>query len=310
MSKDAGLSSFQGQRILITGATGQVGFPVAVALARNNHVIALTRLRRAEDARRFEQAGVEYVTGDLEEGKLEQVPDDCDWVLHFAVARGSERDFDRDLRMNAEGTGLLMSRCRKAKGFLFCSSAAVYQPAPRPLRETDPLGDNHRAILPTYSLCKIAAESVARFAAREWKLPTVIARLSVPYGDNGGWPAYHLEQILAGQPVAVPVDGPAVYNPIHEDDCIAQIPGLLAVASVPAVTINWGGSIPVSIEEWCRHLGRLVGKEPAFHRTERTVPGLELDLTRMHERIGRTRIDWREGMRRMVAARHPEELRQ
>jgi hypothetical protein len=33
-----------------------------------------------------------------------------------------------------------------------------------------------------------------------------------------------------------------------------------------------------------------------------------VDLTRMHELVGRTRVPWREGMERMIAARAPELL--
>jgi hypothetical protein len=30
------------------------------------------------------------------------------------------------------------------------------------------------------------------------------------------------------------------------------------------------------------------------------------DVTRMHEVLGRTKVPWREGFRRMIEARHPE----
>ncbi|MEI6453504.1 MAG: NAD(P)-dependent oxidoreductase, partial [Actinomycetes bacterium] len=33
-----------------------------------------------------------------------------------------------------------------------------------------------------------------------------------------------------------------------------------------------------------------------------------VDLTRMHELVGRTQVPWREGMRSMVEARMPEAL--
>ena len=33
-----------------------------------------------------------------------------------------------------------------------------------------------------------------------------------------------------------------------------------------------------------------------------------MDTTRMHELIGRTTVQWRDGFRRMVEARHPELL--
>ena len=73
--------------------------------------------------------------------------------------------WDVDLAANAEAAGLLMAHCRDATAWLHCSSTGVYQPAGlHPLTETDTLGDNHRVIMETYSISKIAAEAVARLA--------------------------------------------------------------------------------------------------------------------------------------------------
>jgi UDP-glucuronate 4-epimerase len=299
------------KRILVTGPASQVGFPVARDLAKANEVFGLARFGDPRARARLEDAGVRCIAADLAGDSLDSVPADVDYVLHFAVVKSRALDFEYDLAANAEGVGRLMAHCRKAKAFLACSTTGVYADAGRePRREGDPLGDNHRPILPTYSISKIAAEAVARFAAKQWGLPTTIARLNVPYGDNGGWPAFHLELLLADQPIAVGADQPNVYNPIHEDDILAHLPRLLEIATVPATTVNWAGSEPASIEEWCAHLGALVGREPKFLATDRTIGSLTVDLTRMHELLGRTRVSWRDGMRRMVAARHPEiELR-
>jgi len=65
------------------------------------------------------------------------------------------------------------------------------------------------------------------FLASPEKLATTIARLNVPYGDNGGWPAFHLALMQAGLPVPVHPDGPSRFNPIHDDDIIATLPALL-----------------------------------------------------------------------------------
>ncbi len=293
------------EKILITGPTSQVAFPIARELAKRNDVYGLARFRFAGDRERLEAAGVRCLQADLAEDSFASVPDDFTYVLNFAVVKTS--DFDADLAANAEGPGRLMFHCRKVKAWLHCSSGGVYQAAGhQSLKETDPLGDNHRAFLPTYSICKIAAESVARFAARQWNIPTTIARLSVPYGDNGGWPAMHLDWMLSNSPIPVHPDKPNVFNPIHEDDYIAHIPQLLAIASVPATVINWGGSEPVSIEEWCTYMGQLIGRTAEFLYTEHTIGSITLDLTRMHQRLERTRVDWRDGMRRMIHARHPE----
>jgi hypothetical protein len=78
---------------------------------------------------------------------------------------------------------------------------------------------------------------------------------------------------------------------------------------VPAVTVNWGGSETASIEEWCAYLGELTGLEPRLQYTEKTFGSVLLDLTRMHEYLGKTHVQWRDGIRRMVETLNPELLR-
>lgn len=294
-----------GERVLVTGATGQVALPITLALARDNEVTGIARFRDAEARATLENAGVRCIEVDVARDDLSAVPDEFDVVLNLAVVKSGR--FDLDLTANAEAAGLLMARCRSARAFLHCSSTGVYEPAGhRRLLETDALGDNHRAIMPTYSIAKIAAEAVVRTGARQWQLPTTIARLNVPYGDNGGWPAFHLEQILAGDPVALHPERPNQFNPIHEDDLIAMIPGLLAIASVPATIVNWAGAESASIEEWCEYMAGLVGKDATFVVTDRTIASVTTDNTRLHELVGSTSVSWRDGMARMVTARHPE----
>lgn len=295
----------KGARILITGATSQVGLPVAREFARDNEVFGLGRLRRREERDLLAGLGVEPISADLVTDDFTTLPPRLDYVLNFAVVKTG--NFDHDLAANAEGVGRLMSRLEGIRAFLHCSSTAVYQAdGHRAFKETDPLGDNHRTIFPTYSICKIAAESMVKFGARQWNIPTTIARLNVPYGDNGGWPAFHLEMILGGMAIDVHSDAPSVYNPIHEDDYIRTIPALLEAASVPATVVNWGGTEEASIEDWCRYIGTLVGVEAKLKTTDNTIPSVRIDTTRMRELVGPTRVGWKEGMRRMVSARHPE----
>ena len=200
-----------------------------------------------------------------------------------------------------------MRHYQDAAAFLHCSSTGVYHPkGQEPVREDDPLGENHRTMLPTYSISKIAAEVVARLSARLYDLPTIIARLNVPYGECIAWPSIHLECILAGQPVQVPPGPPAVYSPIHSDDIIRQIPLLLSAASVPATTVNWAGPDVVSVQEWCTYLGQLVGKAPRFEESTSALPSVATDVTRMEALIGPARVRWQDGIRGMVASSHPE----
>ncbi len=298
------------RRILITGATGQVAFPIARELARRDEVLALGRFQKEEDRARIEAIGARVVQADLATGDFTGVPDAPDAVLHFAVVRSPTPDFDGDLAMNAEGVGRLMAHCAGASAFLHCSTAAVYQAADgAPRAEADPLGDHHRVMMPTYSLAKIAAEAVVRFAARQWQIPTTIARLGVPYGDQGGWPWFHLMMMKAGAPIPLHPAGPNRFPLLHEDDYVAQIDGLLEIASVPATIVNWAGSEGTDVESWCRYLGELTGLEPRFEATEATLESLPLDVSRLEERVGAAKVFWKDGLRRMVEARNPELLR-
>ncbi|HVA74361.1 MAG TPA: NAD(P)-dependent oxidoreductase [Acidimicrobiales bacterium] len=291
-----------GKKILVVGATGMVASPIVRHLAKNSKVWGAARFRDANARKSLESAGVTTVALDLSEPDLSVLPQGLDYVINLAVTHAP--DFPSALASNAENLGLLMAHCRDAKAFLHCSSTGVYQEnGPHPMRETDPLGDNHRVLLPTYSISKIAAEVVARLSARLHGLPTVIARLNVPFGECIAWPSIHLECILSGQPIQVLPGEESVYSPIHSDDIIRQIPLLLGIADVPAPTVNWAGPDVVSVQEWCRYLGELVGSEPVFEETEFALPSVAVDVTLMNELIGPSRVHWKDGMRRMVEAR-------
>ncbi len=238
------------------------------------------------------------------EGSFDDVPADVDYVCNFAVVKSNR--WEIDLAGNAEAAGLLMAHCRTAQAFLHCSSTGVYEAADgSPQLETDPLGDNHRVMMPTYSISKIAAEAVVRTTCRLFDVPTTIARLNVPYGDGGGWPAFHLALMQGGVAVPVHTDGPSRFNPIHEDDIIATLPGMLAAATVPATIVNWGGDEETSIEAWCEYMADLVGVEARFDRTANTIGGIPTENSKRHALVGPTSVGWKDGFRRMVEAQSP-----
>ena len=299
----------RGAKVVVTGVTGQVGEPVACALAKENEVYGAARFRDDAARQRLEAAGVHCVAIDLATGDVGGLPADADHVLNFAVTKTN--DWDVDLLANSGGLAWLMEHHREARSFLHCSTTGVYKPMGHHVfSETDPLGDNHGVwpFLRTYSICKIAAAATARWAAQRFELPTTIARLSVPYGDRGGWPAIHLEMMINGSDVPVHVDAPSIYHPLHEDDIIGMVPGLLGAASVPATIVNWGGDEAASIEEWCSYLSKLTGVPGSFAPTTETIDSVDIDLTKMHKVVGKTTVSWKDGMKRMVQARHPELL--
>jgi nucleoside-diphosphate-sugar epimerase len=295
-------------RILVTGASGRVGFPIASELARDgegNTVYGLGRLSSSGDADRLRAAGVVPVARDLGDGTDFRDLPDVDYVFHASAALGrvTERDWQYTFEVNAQAAGRLVARYAGCRGFVYCStgSAYAYQGA-RPLREDDPPGTH----LGIYSLSKIAGESVVTFASRQFGTPVTIIRIFSTYGPMGGAPADRLSLILQGKPVLLHPDQPNRYNPIYEDDYVRLGIRALEVAASPPQVVNWAGSETVSLEEYCTYLGELVGRPVTFAVDERAYWPLWPDVTFMHELLGRTQVPWREGFRRMVEARHPE----
>lgn len=301
-------AEIEGRRILVTGATGQFAKPLVAAYAGKAQVFAAARFGKEEDRAEIAAMGATPVRIDLSDpASLEAIPP-VDYVVNAAVAKSG--DFDRDLKENAEGVGFLIARCRDAKAFLHISTTGVYQyEGPSPRKESDPLGDNHRSMFPTYSIAKIATESVCRFAAKSYGVPTTIARMSVPYGDNGGWPFYHLLAMQSGAPIAIHPEGPNLYNPLHVDDYVEKVPYLLGAATREVTTTNFGGSQAASVEEWTAFIGELTGFAPVFEESPAAFGALPIDTTRMHQLIGETRVDWRDGIRRMIQTLAPDLLK-
>ncbi len=303
------IDEISGCRILIAGPTGQVARPVVARLAQNNEVFALARFSNPEDEQAIQALGATTIKADLAHDDLSDLPGDLDYALNYAVVKTG--DFDYDLAANGEGAGRLMLACREVRAFVHFSSTAVYQyGGHKPRVETDPLGDNHRMMFPTYSISKIAAETVVRFVAHQFDIPTTIARLSVPYGDNGGWPLFHLLMMKEGIPIDLHPEHPNNYNLIHESDYINKVPGLCAAATSDVTTLNFGGSEQVSIEQWCEYLTQLTGLQPVFRDNPEAFGSLAIDTTRMHAAIGPTEMPWKQGILSMVKSMAPELLRQ
>ncbi|MCZ6828194.1 MAG: NAD(P)-dependent oxidoreductase [Gammaproteobacteria bacterium] len=292
----------ENSKLLVTGATGQLAYSIVSKLASDNTVHAIARFGAPGSVDKLEAVGATCIKLDYTSDDLNQLDDDYDYVLHFATYQvpGGE-DFDEAIRVNAVGTGKLMYHFRHVKGFFFSSTCSVYQPrGAEPLKESDALGDSMRGHCPTYAFSKVAAEAVVKFTSEQFGIPAVIARMNVSYGPNGGLPVIHLEALRSGQPIYLYSDKPSYYNPIHEQDYYEKMLDLLDHAASPPVTVNWCGSQTVSAEQWCEYMGELLGVEPEFVYSDQLIPGTPCDTTLMHQLVGETRIDWRDGMRELV----------
>jgi len=104
-------------------------------------------------------------------------------------------------------------------------------------------------------------------------------------------------------------DRPNNFNPIYEDDYVDLGIRAMEAASLPPLVVNWAGSETVSAEDYCAYMGELVGVRPVFEYTPAVHTPLWPDVSYMHQVLGRTRVHWRDGFRRMIEARHPDLLK-
>lgn len=300
------------EKILITGPAGRIAFGLAQSLAANNEVWGIARFSDPATREKVESIGVTTRALDYSDGEFGDLPTDFTYLLHIA-ADFSPDDYERALRVNAEGTGLVLEHCRNAKAALVMSTVTTYKPHPDPwhaFREVDPPGD---ALLPQqapYSISKISQEAVARYCARSFGLPVTIARMCAAYGERGGMPIWHLHAIAAGEPVQTRWD-PMPYSPIHDDDICAQLEPLLGVASVPVTIVNWGGDDPVSVQQWSEYIGELLGVEAKVQ--VEVAPGASVgsvaDHTKRAAITGPCRVGWKDGVRRIAEDFYPDRVR-
>jgi len=302
------MSTLTGKRILVTGPAGQIAFPLVQHLVRDNEVWGIARFGDAETRAKVDATGCRTRVVDLAEPDWADLPEHFDHVLHLAIFQSADADYDYAMRVNAEGTALLMHRFAGSQSMLIVSTVAVYDTqadGSHRYHENDMLGDNHAPYSPTYGITKIAQEGVARGLARALNLATTIARMNVSYSALGGLPAYQLDMIVNDADVPV-MTGGAWFNPIDEDDINLQVPKLIDVASVPATLCNWGGDDAVSTEEYVTYLASLVGKTPRFVYTDQGIAGRAIDNERRQSLIGNCTVHWKLGFQKLAKGRYPE----
>ncbi len=302
----------QGQKILVTGATGQVARPIAESLAADNEVWCFARFSDPQARSDLEALGITTRVWSLGEEGLSDLPDDFDYVVHAAAAIFEvANDYDDAIRVNAEGTGLLMTHCRRAKAFLHISTMNVYssiEDNSQVRKVTDALGC-HPAYAPSYSISKVATEAVVRTMARQLSLPTIICRLGVAYGScgHGGVPTMLFRAMQAGQSIPVPPAGKSWCAMIYQEDIVAQVPALLAAATVPATIVNWVGDDAVDEDELARYIAEVSGFDADLVTDEAAgyYGGLG-DISGRQAITGPCSYGWREGVLASLKRTFPE----
>ncbi|MGN6815334.1 MAG: NAD-dependent epimerase/dehydratase family protein, partial [Solirubrobacterales bacterium] len=146
-------------RVVVTGASGNVGTSVLDALSRETEVAEIVGIARRLPE--LELPKVEWISADILEAPLASLFDGADAVIHLAWAIQPSRDEDLTERINVLGSTLVFNAVAAAEvpTLIHASSVGAYSPGPKRRRvdESWPVDG-----IPTsfYSRHKAAAEEM------------------------------------------------------------------------------------------------------------------------------------------------------
>lgn len=167
-------------RILITGATGFIGFNLTkFLLAKGHQVLALTRNPQASS--QLSALNIPLIHGDIRELDKKNVKDiSADVLFHLAGLRGEGRGSqEKYSEINIEGTRRVLSAFgNKVKRFIYCSSVGVIGHSSK--KPVDEESECEPASI--YCWSKYQAEKLVKQMCSREGIPWTIIRPAITYG--------------------------------------------------------------------------------------------------------------------------------
>jgi nucleoside-diphosphate-sugar epimerase len=272
-------------RVVVTGGSGFLGQRLIRALVergtlqRHGEPRAITSITAVDTMRAaagFTDARVRYVQGDLADTDvLAEAMAGVDSVFHLAavVSGAAEADYDLGMRVNLDGTRLLLDACREQAApptFVFASSVAVFGGDLPEVVEDDTIP----APQSSYGVQKLIGELLVGDCTRRGyidgravRLPTIVVRPGKPNAAASSFASGILREPLAGKEALCPVGqesrlwvmspAEAERNLIHAHESPSAAWGRQRAVSLPGLT--------VSVREMLEAL-RQVGGEAAVQR--------------------------------------------
>ncbi len=207
-------------KILITGGGGFIGGRLAKALLARGElggarISRITLFDGAFPVRIADEARVQAVTGDISDPQAVRrvVASDTDAVFHLAavVSGAAEADFDLGMRVNLEGTRLLLERlrqCAKPPRLVFASSVAAFGGALPPMLDdaTTPVPQTSYGTQKVIGEYLVADYSRKGFVdGRSLRLPTIVVRSGKPNAAASSFASGIIREPLNGVVSECPV---------------------------------------------------------------------------------------------------------
>lgn len=230
--------------LLITGATGLIGFNFISALTYMNlhrglplKIVALVRDegKAKERFREIISAGapLQFLVGDLEH--IPAIEEKVDYIIHGGSPTASRYFAEHPvetIQMNLTGAATLleMAREKQVEGFLFLSSMEVYGS----LHREEKVSENHESFVDTmnprssYPEVKRMIEAMCSSYCAQYNIPTKVIRLTQTFGagvrkeDNRVY-AQFMRSALAGKDIILLTKGGTKHSYLYTADAVTAI---------------------------------------------------------------------------------------
>ena len=281
--------------ILITGATGLIGFNLVSALAYIAlykkiplHILAL--VRDEEKAReRFcellkEEPPISFIIGDMEH--IPSIQEPVDYIIHGGSPTASRYFAEHPvetIQCNLIGAMslLTLAREKKSKGFIYLSSMEVYGS----LHRQEKVDENHETFIDTmnvrnsYPEAKRMVEALCAGYAEEYGVPAKSIRLTQTFGvgirpnENRVF-AQFARSALCGKDIILLTEGRTSYSYLYTADAVTAILTVL-------LNGNYGEAYNAANEaSYCsiREMAELVAEMGSMRRPGRGVINVRVEM--------------------------------
>jgi UDP-glucose 4-epimerase len=306
-------------RYLVTGGAGFIGSNLVAALtAAGERVRVLDNLETG----RWEhldgipqQSQIERLTGDIRDGEMvAKAAEGVEVILHQAALGSVPRSVDTPVYSDAVNTGgtvvvLDVARRVGVRRVVFAASSAAYGETPAlPKRE-----DMAPMPMSPYAVTKLAAEHYLKVFSGIYGLETVNLRYFNVFGPNqtpdGAYAAAiprFVDAALAGRAITIFGDGEQTRDFCYIDNTVRA--NLLAASSSKKLSgevVNIAGGRRIGLNELCRELGRVMGKDLAVDHVDPRPGDIRhslADITAARELLGyEPLVRWEDGLAPTVA---------
>lgn len=267
------MNDLNGVKILITGGAGMIGSNIALkAVKRGAEVTVLDNMLPMFGGNYFNLKSVmddiNFVYGDIrEEYVIAEVVKGQDAIFNLAaqvsyVDSNIQPLFDLDI--NCKGHLIVLECCRKynpTARIVFPSSRFIYGKT-----EYTPVDEKHPYnCLSIYGVHKLNGEKYYQYYHQNYKLDTVICRLSNPYGPRQqmkhpkyGIVNWFIRLALEGKPITIFGDGIQKRDYIYVEDIAEGMLDILSVRDPEWRVFNMGSGVGTPFREMAKLVAETV----------------------------------------------------